>query len=394
MRQVALALCLVAMPLSAAPEKWWDSYNRGVKAVNASNYAEAIPALQKALAEMPTESTAVRAKNQIITYVPHFWLGIAKFNSGDVDGALREWKTSEDQGAISRTEYYPKLRDWVARAQTEKVRNARAAAADSKKAADSALNEALSGQAQALSDGGDRSESYRAAQRKLKEALGVFNSAGSDIRAYNNAAEIARQARDLFARAADDAKKVRLARPAAPKPAIKAAQITPSPVIVDAPPLVATPVVAPPVVATPPPAAAETVVAEAVVAETVRPQLTEPAVETLSTTRSGTEIITDPKVSVRSQLESAYRAYASGRFEVSERALTSILDTSASGEAYLLRGCTRYTRAMLSRDSGALLSEARSDFEAALKINRRLRLDQRAFSPKLIAFFDEVKAGR
>ncbi|HVS30780.1 MAG TPA: hypothetical protein VMS98_04925 [Thermoanaerobaculia bacterium] len=388
MRQVALALCLVAMPLSAAPEKWWDSYNRGVKAVNASNYAEAIPALQKALAEMPTESTAVRAKNQIITYVPHFWLGIAKFNSGDVDGALREWKTSEDQGAISRTEYYPKLRDWVARAQTEKVRNARAAAADSKKAADSALNQALSGQAQALSDGGDRSESYRAAQRKLQEALGVFNSAGSDIRAYNNAAEIAGQARDLFARAADDAKKRRLARPAASKPAIKAAQITPSPVIVDAPPLVATPLVA-----TPPPAAAETVVAEAVMAETVRPQLTEPTVETLSATRSLTEIITDPKVSVRSQLESAYRAYASGRFEVSERALTSILDTSASGEAYLLRGCTRYTRAMLSRDSGALLSEARSDFEAALKINRRLRLDQRAFSPKLIAFFDEVKAG-
>ena len=130
------------------------------------------------------------------------------------------------------------------------------------------------------------------------------------------------------------------------------------------------------------------------IAEAPKPVITETAVETLSTTPAVADIITDPRISVRSQLESAYRAYASGRFDASERALTSILNANASGEAYLLRGCARYTKAMLTRDSDALLSDAKSDFEAALKINRKLRLDRNAFSPKLIAFFDQVRTGR
>ena len=374
-------LLLVTVPLFAAPEKWWDSYNRGVKAVNAAKYAEAIPALQKTIAEMPAESTAARTKKEIIIYVPHFWLGIAKFNNGDVDGALQEWKISEEQGAIVKTEYYSKLRDWVSRAQAEKVRNAQAAAADSKKAADAALSKAISGQVEALSRGGDRSESYRVANRKLQEALGIFNTAGTDIRAYNRAAETAGQARDLFVKAAEDAKKSK-ARPAAQKPPVMVAQAIPSPAPQSAPPVaVAEPAVQPPpaVVPTAEPKAEPVIAAS------------EP-VQTLSTPRvSSQEMITDPKVSVRSQLESAYRAYASGRFDSSERALTTLLNTNVSGEAYLLRGCARYTRAMLSRNPDSLLKDARDDFKAALKINRKLRLDKTAFSPKLVAFFDDVR---
>src|SRR6266545_2096532 len=98
MKRVLVLLLLVALPAAAAQEKWWDAYNRGVKAVNAKSYDVAVAALQKAMAEMPVESNAVRTRNEIIVYVPHFWLGIAKFNLADVDGALREWKTSEEQG--------------------------------------------------------------------------------------------------------------------------------------------------------------------------------------------------------------------------------------------------------------------------------------------------------
>src|ERR1700737_1360165 len=106
----------LALPLSAA-EKWWDAYNKGVKAVNAKQYQAGADALQRAIAEMPEERNATRTRNEIITYVPHFFLGIAKFNLGDVDGALREWKTSEDQGVVQNTIYYSKMREWVARAQ-------------------------------------------------------------------------------------------------------------------------------------------------------------------------------------------------------------------------------------------------------------------------------------
>lgn len=98
-------------------------------------------------------------------------------------------------------------------------------------------------------------------------------------------------------------------------------------------------------------------------------------------------------VSRRALLESAYRAFANGDLGASEQALTSILNASPSGEAFLLRGCTRYTRAMLSRSPEAGLTAARSDFKAALKLNRALRLDKTAFSPKLIAYFEQVRRG-
>src|SRR4029078_4557431 len=168
--------------------------------------------------------------NEIITYVPHFFLGIAKFNLGDVDGALHEWKTSEDQGAIQKTDYYARLKEWVARANTEKQRLAQLAAPGSKKVADVALSRALSGQMEAVSAGGDRSDNYRAGQKKLQEALEQFNKGGTDVRAYGRAGDLAAQARDLFASAVEEAKK--------PRPvAVPAIAARPQPAVTRAPEL-------------------------------------------------------------------------------------------------------------------------------------------------------------
>jgi hypothetical protein len=94
----------------------------------------------------------------------------------------------------------------------------------------------------------------------------------------------------------------------------------------------------------------------------------------------------------RADLRPAYRAFASGDLTSSERLLTGILTAqSAPAEAYLLRGCARYTRAMLSRTPDPLLVAATDDFRAALQRNAALRLDRNAFSPKLVAFFDQVR---
>ena len=62
-----------------------------------------------------------------------------------------------------------------------------------------------------------------------------------------------------------------------------------------------------------------------------------------------------------------------------------------SAEAYLLRGCSRYTQAMLSRNREPLLASATSDIKTALRMNHSLRLDRSAWSPKLVAFFEHVK---
>ncbi|MGZ8830567.1 MAG: hypothetical protein ACXW2Q_09355 [Thermoanaerobaculia bacterium] len=396
MKRALILLLLVAVPAAAAQEKWWEAYNRGIKAVNAKNYAEGAAALQKAIAEMPSEGTAVRTRNESIVYVPHFWLGIAKFNLGDVDGALREWKTSEEQGAIEKTDYYSKLRDWVSRAQAAKVRSAHNAATESKNAADGALSRALAGQMEALSAGADRSDAYRVANRKLQEALSLFNSAGTDIKTYERAAATAGEAREMFGRAADEAKKAKAARPmvVAQKPSAPAPAPTPAPVPAHpaaeggAAPL-NVPQNAPPSVATtttvaPPPRPVETAAVAPVVE--AKPEPLSQAVKPVLVAT-----VTHPPKSRSAQLESAYRAFAVGDFATSERALTSMVDSAPSAEAFLLRGCARYTRAMLSRTPDKLLASARSDFKSALKLNRALRLDRSAFSPKLIAFFEEVR---
>jgi hypothetical protein len=101
--------------------------------------------------------------------------------------------------------------------------------------------------------------------------------------------------------------------------------------------------------------------------------------------------ITPPPVAATVDLSAAFRAYAAGDLAAAEKLLTRMLATESAPEVYALRGCVRYTRAMLARDAGALLASASADFKAALQRNRALRVDRRAFSPKLVAFFENIR---
>ena len=453
MKRAFVAICalvLTAEAFAAPPEKWLEAYNRGVTAVNAARYKAGAEALQQAIAERPLEGTSIRVGNQIIAvYTPHFFLGIAKFNLGDVDGALREWRTSEEQGVITRTEYYANLKDWVARAQTEKQRNAQTAASAPRKSADTAISRALSLQVEALSAGADRTESYRTAQRKLQEAMGQFQKAGTNIEAYKTAENTASQAIALFTTAADEAKKVKAAAAVRPAPAVQKPQ--PQPVQQKPAPVVEAPPPAP--VKTEAEVAAEIAVqnysrdvdaasrgakgevqsfvrTEAGVAEALRSQLANARSEAefdriakMASARSvampkriaelnaprpapapvvqtppaqvTTAVPATPKPrDVMPALRAAYRAFASGQLASSEEILTRVLGEGPHAEAYLLRGCVRYTRAVLSRTPEMLEAAAAADFRTALAAKAALRLDTEAFSPKVVAFFEQVRTGR
>jgi tetratricopeptide (TPR) repeat protein len=433
-KRLALVLAIALPVLAAAPEKWAEAYNRGIAAVRAHNYAAAADDLQRAINEMPSESGAARTRNEIITYVPHFWLGIAKYNLGDIDGSLREFKTSEEQGVVQSTQYYAQLREWVARAQAQTKRDAEASAADSKKAADAAISHALSGQMEAVAAGGDRSESYRGAARKLQEALDQFKHAGTNIAQYKRAADTAAQSRELFVAAAEEAKKAKASRPAIvakPKPAPP----PPAPVQAPAPVVVA---VTPP----PPPVESEALVSARVTLQAYRRKLLEsgsasasPSLQTYlheslqetyrldhrlsgkpadeeirrvadQVTIKNRELVGEidkarkemaPKAVTpiprdsRAELELAYRAFATGDFDTAESLLTKLLGTKPEAQAYALRGCSRYTRGMLSRRPDAMLASASADFRAALKLKRDLQLDKSVFSPKLVAYFEALR---
>jgi hypothetical protein len=404
MKRVAILLLLACSALAAA-EKWWDSYNRGVAAVNGRNYQLAATLLQKAIAEQPAESTSIRAGKSIITYVPHFWLGIAKMELGDTDGALREWRICEEQGAVARTAYYSKMKDWIGKAQREQQRAAHSAVSVPRKAAEGAISRAMQIQGDAMSAGGDRTQSYRDAQRKLQDALTQFRKAGNDESVFTSVAQNAEQAAQLFAAAADEGKKVKAAATARPKP-VKPAPAKPVEVVVATPP--------PPKIEAAPVVSQAKVAAEVAVQEFRRKVSRaegEKLRKRLDAAKNDAEYdevrltvekrlaelekpAEPPAKPAKADVAPAYRAYAQGDLAGAERLLTTMIGETPAAEAYLLRGCVRYTRAMLSRNAETLHASANEDFKAALRRNRSLRLDPRTFSPKLVSRFEQVRSGR
>jgi tetratricopeptide (TPR) repeat protein len=425
-----LAVILLFACTALAAEKWWDAYNRGVAAVNGGSWDLAAKSLQKAIAEQPTESTSIRAGNAIITYVPHFWLGIAKFQLGDTDGALREWRVSEEQGAVARTAYYGKMKDWVAKAERAKARAEHSAVSGPRSAAEGAISKAMQIQGDAMSAGGDRTQSYRDAQRKLQDALTQFRKAGNDTNVFASVAQAAEQAAQLFSAAAEEGKKAKAVAAARPKPV--APKPVTLPVVAQAPQegrAEAAPYVPPPARVEDAPVISQAKVAAEVAVQELRRKTSRAEGENLrrrldrasndaeydevrlSAEKRLAELAKPPAAVVEivpqkaaisapasparvDVITPAYRAYAHGDLTGAEQLLTKMIVTSPAAEAYLLRGCVRYTRAMLSRSPDALLLSANDDFKTALQRNRALRLDPRVFSPKLVARFEEVRGGR
>ena len=428
----ALVALMIAAPALAQP--WFDSYNRGVAAVRAKNYAAGAQALEAAIRVQPAESAKLRAEREFITYLPHMWLGIARVGLNEPDGALTEFRISEEQGVVQGTPFYAQMREWIAQAQNQKKHAAENAAAGSRREANAAIGRAVGAQSEALTAGADRSEGYRAAQSKLQEALETFKRAGTDIRAYNHAGELAAQARELFAGAAEEARKKKVSQPP-PKP-------QPKEVVVpfDEPPpkkiVITNTTVTPPVPAPQPPPAvteSESLVAARIAVQNYKRKLIEAKQPVIDATHFERELAGNPDektiarvaaqvaeherrsdeklkpkpvepqppqplpvatpIDTRPDLEAAYRTYAGGDLAASESLLTNAIAKSATAEAYLLRGCARYTRAMLSRTPDALLPAAAGDFRAALRMNAALRLSDGAFSPKLVAFFESVRKG-
>jgi hypothetical protein len=457
-RALNLLVFLVPALLQAAKgEKWYEAYDRGVAAVRGGNHAVAAQALQAAINEQPNENAAARGRNDAFVYVPHFWLGIAKFNLGDDEGALKEFKQSEDQGVVQNTRYYSDLREWLSRVQAARQKATDNIAAEGRRIAGAASKTAVSAQMEAVSVGGDRNDSYRAGQRKLQEARDVAAKAGSDLKEYRRAADIATQARDLFVAAAEESKKQKAARPAPVQQKPVVAQATPAPVVEKpkeaqvAQAQVVPTAIAPPVAEMPVPKPAEPAPLSAAAADArvavqqyrrklasassnprgdarfrewtrtaareaekwegvVAGTLTDSAAKTITSQVSDRERELGLRVAdlahvaedaapleaenIQPALERAWRVYASGDLGRADELLTQILAARPSAEAFLLRACSRYTQASLAKKGDALLAGANSDFRSALRLNPALRLDQRNFSPKLVAYFDGVRSGK
>ncbi len=92
---LAISLVFAGTALPAGEVTWLDFYLSGLAATQRNDWATVASQMQRAVALKAGEELSARSKEQIITYVPHFWLGIARYNIGDTDGALRELHLSE-----------------------------------------------------------------------------------------------------------------------------------------------------------------------------------------------------------------------------------------------------------------------------------------------------------
>ncbi|MGA7614127.1 MAG: hypothetical protein WBX15_03000, partial [Thermoanaerobaculia bacterium] len=152
-RLVALFLMLlVAAPLVAA-DRWWDHYKRGLAAAQSNEWDAAKAEMQKSIALEPNENASARARNEYLVYVPHFWLGLARYKGGDVDGAIREWEISRSQGVIQKTKYFADLQAWTSRAESDRAREAVAPVTEVRKSAEGAVSAAIAAQADAMAAG-------------------------------------------------------------------------------------------------------------------------------------------------------------------------------------------------------------------------------------------------
>lgn len=97
-------------------------YGTGVREFTKGDYADAIEKLQKAIDDESKAQEKVRIYGmRYEPYIPHFYLGQAKFKNGDCAGALVAWKESIAQGIIQKQEQFSELQTNMASCDTVKV---------------------------------------------------------------------------------------------------------------------------------------------------------------------------------------------------------------------------------------------------------------------------------
>src|SRR5688500_14966891 len=94
----AAALCVA----SSAQADWKKDYDRGVKAAESGNWAEAESAMRAALAEDAKPDARKRFQGVVYkVYVPHHYAGLAAYRQGDCGEAMEFWNNAANASVVS-----------------------------------------------------------------------------------------------------------------------------------------------------------------------------------------------------------------------------------------------------------------------------------------------------
>jgi hypothetical protein len=85
-------------------EDWWISYDRGLRAIDVGDWNGAITALQEAVRQNSRSNFRARTYGmRFIVYLPYYYLGVAHYNSGDMEEALANFDRESELGQANRS---------------------------------------------------------------------------------------------------------------------------------------------------------------------------------------------------------------------------------------------------------------------------------------------------
>ncbi len=118
---VVCLLALVALPCALSAAGYEEAFRDGMSALDQKKWAVADASFRAAIAANPKEGgKQIRVYGTwLLDYLPHYYLGVALYQLGDVEGAAQEWRESRRQGAILETPLVADLESWEKRLPKE-----------------------------------------------------------------------------------------------------------------------------------------------------------------------------------------------------------------------------------------------------------------------------------
>ncbi len=105
-----VAAAMLAVVGGTAFADYRESYEKGIKAVDQNDWGRAMESLRTAVTEKAVEGERVLIYGmRYKPYLPHYYLGLAYFSTGNCPAATKAWAESDRQGPVRETAEYGTL---------------------------------------------------------------------------------------------------------------------------------------------------------------------------------------------------------------------------------------------------------------------------------------------
>jgi hypothetical protein len=97
---LALAIIVALSAPAVCSADFKSSYRQGLSAADQGDWSAVVAAMEEATAEEPnaSKSKIKHYGTRFVPYTPYYYLGLAHYNLGNCEGAVRAWETSTSQG--------------------------------------------------------------------------------------------------------------------------------------------------------------------------------------------------------------------------------------------------------------------------------------------------------